>query len=126
MKKIAICGKGGSGKTTIVVLLANGLRDRGHRVLVVDSDESNPGIYRMLGLEKRPEPLLGLVGGKKKVFQAFSENSELPKSILTQEEIRTSDLPSQYIVERDRIRLVCMTLLKNKRLYKRAKLEIIY
>jgi len=108
MKKIAICGKGGSGKTTIVVLLANGLRDRGHRVLVVDSDESNPGIYRMLGLEKRPEPLLGLVGGKKKVFQAFSENSELPKSILTQEEIRTSDLPSQYIVERDRIRLVCI------------------
>lgn len=108
MKKIAICGKGGSGKSTIVALLAHGLRDRGYRVLVVDSDESNPGIYRMLGLEKRPEPLLELVGGKKKVFQAFSENSELPKSILTQEEIRTSDLPSQYIVERDRIRLVCI------------------
>ena len=108
MKKIAICGKGGSGKSTIVVLLANGLRDRGYRVLVVDSDESNPGIYRMLGLEKRPEPLLGLVGGKKKVFQAFSESSESSKSVLMQEKIRTSDLPSQYIVERDRIRLVCI------------------
>jgi len=108
MKKIAICGKGGSGKSTIVALLAHGLRDRGYRVLVVDSDESNPGIYRMLGLEKRPEPLLGLVGGKKKVFQAFSENSEPLESILTQEEIRMSDLPSQYVMEKDRIRLVCI------------------
>jgi CO dehydrogenase maturation factor len=65
MKKIAICGKGGSGKSTVVALLAGGLRDRGYRVLVIDSDESNPGLYRVLGLEKRPEPLLELVGGKK-------------------------------------------------------------
>jgi len=108
MKKIAICGKGGSGKSTIVALLARGLRDRGYRVLVVDSDESNPGIYRTLGLEKRPEPLLELVGGRKKVFQAFSEGSESSKSVLMQEEIRTSDLPSQYIVEKDRIGLVCI------------------
>jgi CO dehydrogenase maturation factor len=108
MKKIAVCGKGGSGKSTVVALLVGGLRDRGYRVLVVDSDESNPGLYRMLGLEKRPEPLLELVGGKKKVFQAFSESSEFSKSVLTQEEIRTSDLPSQYVVERDGIRLVCI------------------
>ena len=108
MKKIAVCGKGGSGKSTVVALLAGVLRDRGCRVLVVDSDESNPGLYRMLGLEKRPEPLLELVGGKKRVFRAFSESSESSKSVLTQEEIRTSDLPSQYVVERDRIRLVCI------------------
>jgi len=108
MKKIAVCGKGGSGKSTVVALLAHGLRDRGYRVLVVDSDESNPGIYRMLGLEKRPDPLLELVGGKKKVFQTFSDNAESFKSVLTQEEIRTSDLPSPYVVERDGVRLVCI------------------
>jgi CO dehydrogenase maturation factor len=51
---------------------------------------------------------LELVGGKKKVFQAFSESSESSKSVLTQEEIRTSDLPSQYVVERDGTRLVCI------------------
>ena len=108
MKKIAVCGKGGSGKSTVVALLAHGLRDRGYRVIAVDSDESNPGLYRMLGLEKRPEPLLELVGGKKKVFQAFSEGSESSKSVLMQEKIRTSDLPSQYVMEKDRIRLVCI------------------
>ena len=103
MKKIAICGKGGSGKSTVVALLANGLQRRGYRVLVVDSDESNPGLHRMLGLERRPSPLLELVGGKKQVFQAFSDSPEAPKSILTQDEIRTRELPSQYTVERDRI-----------------------
>jgi CO dehydrogenase maturation factor len=108
MKKIAVCGKGGSGKSTVVTLLAGGLRDRGCRVLVVDSDESNPGLYRMLGLEKRPKPLLELVGGKKKVFQTFSGERESPKSILTQEEIQIVDIPGDYIVERDGIGLVCI------------------
>ena len=42
------------------------------------------------------------------MFQAFSEGSEFPKSILTQDEIQTRDLPSQYVVERDRVRLVCV------------------
>ncbi len=107
MKKIAVCGKGGSGKSSIVVLLANGIRERGYRVLVIDSDESNPGLHRMLGLRNRPAPLLELVGGKKLVFQAFSQDSESPMSILTRDEIRTSDLPSQYLVQTDGIGLVC-------------------
>jgi CO dehydrogenase maturation factor len=36
--KISVCGKGGSGKSTIVALLANEAQVRGYRVLVVDSD----------------------------------------------------------------------------------------
>ncbi|MFO8099273.1 MAG: P-loop NTPase, partial [Salinibacter sp.] len=70
MKKIAVGGKGGSGKSSMVALLASGMRERGYRVLVVDSDESNPGLYRLLGLEGRPAPLLELVGGKNQVFEA--------------------------------------------------------
>jgi CO dehydrogenase maturation factor len=108
MKKIAVCGKGGSGKSTVVALLAGGLRDRGHRVLVVDSDESNPGLHRLLGLEQRPKPLLELVGGKAKVFETFAEGSEPPQGVLTQEQVRTGDLPSAYVVEKDGIRLVCV------------------
>ena len=108
MKKISVCGKGGSGKSTVVALLAHGLRDRGYRVLVVDSDESNPGLYRMLGFDRRPEPLLDLVGGKKKVFQTFSEEPGSSRSILTQEEIQVADIPGDYIVERDSIGLVCI------------------
>ena len=38
--KISICGKGGSGKSTLVTLLANQAANRGLTVLVVDADES--------------------------------------------------------------------------------------
>ena len=105
--KISVCGKGGSGKSTVVVLMARGLRERGYEVLVVDSDESNPGLYRMLGFERKPNPLLELVGGKKNVFKTFSRGSG-SQSILTRQEIRTAELPPQYVEERDGIRLVCI------------------
>jgi CO dehydrogenase maturation factor len=62
----------------------------------------------MLGFEDRPKPLLELVGGKKKVFQAFSEDSESPESILTRDKIQTRELPHPYLVEKDGIRLVCI------------------
>jgi len=39
--KISVCGKGGSGKSTVVTLLANEALARGYQVLIVDSDESN-------------------------------------------------------------------------------------
>jgi len=107
-QKLSICGKGGSGKSTVASLLARGLRDRGRRVLVVDSDESNPGLYRALGFDRRPDPLLGLVGGKKEVFPTFSEESESRESLLTREEFGVADLPEEYIVERDGIGLVCI------------------
>ena len=108
MKKIAVCGKGGSGKSTIVALLADTIRDRGYRVLVVDSDESNPGLYRMLGLAGRPTALLELVGGKKNVFPTFSEGAKSSENVLTQEEIPIADIPQQYIVARDGVGLVCI------------------
>ena len=54
--KIAVCGKGGSGKSTIVALLAHQALSRDFKVLVVDSDESNSGLYRMLGFDHPPIP----------------------------------------------------------------------
>ena len=41
--KVAVCGKGGSGKSTITTLLAKELAKRKRKVLVIDSDESNYG-----------------------------------------------------------------------------------
>ena len=63
--RISVCGKGGSGKSTVVALLAEAFKLGGFRVLVVDSDESNSGLFRMLGLEQAPTPLMELVGGKR-------------------------------------------------------------
>ena len=46
--KLAVAGKGGSGKTTIAGTLARVMADRGHRVVAID-DDSNPNLALTLG-----------------------------------------------------------------------------
>jgi CO dehydrogenase maturation factor len=112
MNKIAVCGKGGSGKSVIVRLLADGMRARGRRVLVVDSDESNTGLYRMLGFDSPPDPLIGLLGGKQKVEQEIEAEIKAGGSEETLElmreraEMPVADIPPEYILETDGIKLV--------------------
>ena len=65
--KISICGKGGSGKSTVTTLLAKELSSRGKKVLVVDSDESNYGLHKQLGVEL-PQDFTAYFGGKQKVL----------------------------------------------------------
>ena len=109
--KIAVCGKGGSGKSTVIALLSQQLRQRGRRVLVVDSDESNSGLHWMLGFEQPPRPLLELVGGKKHVQRAmrtqFTTGDDEPEiSVLARSELGISDLPPGYVAERNGLGLV--------------------
>jgi len=109
--KIALCGKGGSGKSTVVALLAEEFRRRGWSVLVVDSDESNSGLHRLLGFDRPPRPLLDLVGGKKNVRRGLksgsSEGEGGPElSVLARPQLRLSDLPPEHVAARDRTRLV--------------------
>ena len=111
--KISVCGKGGSGKSTTVTLLANEARTRGYRVLVVDSDESNSGLFRILGFDQVPIPLMELVGGKKKVIKKMtgdfsSGDSEKAMTVMMQDAIGIDDIPAGYIRERDNLNLVCI------------------
>jgi len=99
--KISVCGKGGSGKSTIVALLANEARTKGYRVLVVDSDESNSGLFSMLGFDYPPVPLMELVGGKKSLQQKMGK-----PSVLAESRIVLEDLPPQYLVQKDGLTLV--------------------
>jgi CO dehydrogenase maturation factor len=109
--RISVCGKGGSGKSTVVALLAEVLRVRGFRVLVVDSDESNSGLFRMLGLEQAPVPLMELVGGKKGLMQKMmgrfsSQEPGAKVDVLTDDRILTRDIPRQCTADTDNLRLV--------------------
>src|SRR3972149_3581220 len=61
--RIGVFGKGGAGKSTVTVLLAQALRARGHPVLVVDADSTNVGLAGALGIQREPEPLLQYFGG---------------------------------------------------------------
>ena len=109
--KISVCGKGGAGKSVTVTLLANEFRTRGYRVLVVDSDESNSSLYRTLGFDHPPVPLMELVGGKqglkdKMAVRFSSGEAEVKMEVLSQDSISVKDIPPQHIVQRDGIRLL--------------------
>jgi CO dehydrogenase maturation factor len=49
--KLALSGKGGTGKTTVSATLARCLAQRGRRVLAIDCD-SNPNLGVSLGLDE--------------------------------------------------------------------------
>jgi CO dehydrogenase maturation factor len=111
--KISVCGRGGSGKSTLVSLLARSAKLKGLRVLVVDSDESNSGLFRMLGFDNPPVPLLELVGGKKEVQVKLrealsSDESESGMTILMQDMLTMDDIPTKHILGKDGLRLVCI------------------
>ena len=101
--KISVCGKGGSGKSTIVALLANEARARGYHVLVVDSDESNSGLFRMLGFDRPPVPLMELVGGKKILKQKMGQ-----PNVLSETQIQTAHIPEGYLLKKHGLKLVAI------------------
>lgn len=63
MPKVIVCGRGGSGKSTLVSLLAREIAGRGE-VLVVDADESNLELNSMLGIPAPERTLMDFLGGK--------------------------------------------------------------
>jgi CO dehydrogenase maturation factor len=66
-KRILVCGKGGSGKSTLVAVMATVLQRKTYEVMVLDGDASNPeGLVRLLfglGVEGEPKPLIEFFGG---------------------------------------------------------------
>jgi CO dehydrogenase maturation factor len=99
--KLSICGKGGSGKSTLTGLMAQQAAARSYKIIVVDSDESNSGLYRTLGFEKPPVSLMNLVGGK----QTLKGNMR-QTNILRNEKISIADIPQQYKVSHNGVHLV--------------------
>ncbi len=50
-RRLAVCGKGGSGKTSVAGILARAFARRGRRVLAIDAD-SNPNLALTLGIPR--------------------------------------------------------------------------
>jgi len=99
-KKIAVCGKGGTGKSTVVALMANALRGAGYLVLVIDSDESNPGLYQMFGFDQQSRPLMVLL-------DRFALGETKPETEwLKQDEISIQHIPSEYLLEHDNLKFL--------------------
>lgn len=79
MSKVLVAGRGGGGKSSITALLAWRLSEH-EKVLVLDADESNLGLHRMLGATEPASSLAQHLGGKPAVREqlvaAFREGFE--------------------------------------------------
>jgi CO dehydrogenase maturation factor len=122
--RIAVCGKGGSGKSTISALLAKEMA-KTKNVLVLDIDESNYGLHSQLGMAA-PRDLMEYFGGKK----GFKEKQKAaPKTTQfwglaanegaqgkpTQQQSRFFkkrwtffDLPQEFVEEKENLRLMAV------------------
>ncbi len=110
--KITICGKGGCGKSTTTTLLAKEFARMGKKVLVVDSDESNFGLHRQLGVEL-PRDFTEYFGGKDKTFKAMMVGGILDSMKLSafakkffSEAFTMADIPEEYFSEKDGVKLM--------------------
>jgi CO dehydrogenase maturation factor len=101
IRKIAVCGKGGTGKTTTSYLLARALVSFGFGVLVVDTDESNPSLHRLLGLGREPRALCELLPRG-----ASDGNSAAKPSWLNKDKIAFTDIPEEYICRKGKFSLM--------------------
>jgi CO dehydrogenase maturation factor len=111
MKKISISGKGGTGKSMLTALLSKIFSEKGYTVYTVDSDESNPGLYRMLGFKESPRPLMDLFGGEKKVLEEIKRpltnvESEQRNIWLKREKFSPAELPGEYFLQKDGLRIL--------------------
>jgi CO dehydrogenase maturation factor len=89
---VSVCGKGGSGKSVLASLLALEAENRGYSVFVLDADESNSGLYNLLGMESPPAPLMDLLGGKEAVKQGMGTGN-----VLARERISPESLPAECV-----------------------------
>jgi len=103
-KRIGIFGKGGSGKSTVAVLLTLVLRDMGYHVCLVDADSTNIGLAQALGFEQTPVTLLEYFGGM--VFSGGAVTCPVDDPTpLAGADIYLDKFPPQYLVQKDGITL---------------------
>ena len=106
--KILISGKGGSGKSTISVLLAKALKSAGHPVLLIDADESNLSLHRLLGAPA-PENLMKKMGGREGVREKLPRSKAAPADDrLFAKDLSLDDLPESTLTGIDGIKLLVM------------------
>ena len=110
--RILVCGKGGSGKSSIITLMANVLQDKNYKVLLLDGDASNPGGLSRLafGLKNGPKPLIEFFGGREEVECPVDDPSPLTRKSdywpVPDKHIDLAEIPPDFSVQKENIILL--------------------
>ena len=103
--KIAVTGKGGVGKSTIVALMARILRDLGNKVFVVDADPD----MNLAGILGVPEhfSITPIIELKELMAERTGTEVGKPAPFFTMNP-KVDDIPERYCVEHQGIKLLVM------------------
>ncbi len=101
--KIAISGKGGVGKTTILALLARELLRNGKEVMVIDADPS-PHMAQTLGFKNSKD--ITPIADMRKLLEERSQKT--PGSPFYQLNPQVNDLLRDYMFEHDNYKLMVL------------------
>lgn len=96
IRKIAVCGKGGAGKSTTTALLSGALAMLGYRTLIMDTDSSNGGLWQKLGMPSAPPAL-----------SSAAQDDPQALAFLQKDPLNFSDLVEPFVVQSGNRRLVC-------------------
>ena len=101
--KIAISGKGGVGKTTIMALLANQFKKEGKEVLIIDADPS-PHMAQTIGIKN-----IDQVKPIAEMTELLVERSgKTPGSPFYQVNPMVDDLLKKFMIEQDGLKLMVL------------------
>lgn len=93
IRKIAVCGKGGAGKSTFAALLAMAFEYYGYKVLVIDADDSNMGLFRKLGIKEQPK-------------QIYNEDIDHESSWTKKDPLLISEIPQEFVESNENISVI--------------------
>ena len=102
--RMIVAGKGGSGKSTMTTLIARFALKKGRQVIVVDADESNPGIQRMIGSTHVSAGLMDSVGGREHVFGTEKDASSEKVRNAVESVMQEAKGSRLYIIEVGKVR----------------------
>ncbi len=101
--KIAISGKGGVGKTTIMALIAEQLKRDGNEVLIIDADPS-PHMAQTIGI-KDPAAIVPIAEMKTMLIERSGKTEGSPFYNINPQ---VDDLLSRYMIEENGLRLMVL------------------
>jgi len=101
--KIAVTGKGGTGKTTVTAAIATILSQRGFRVILIDADP-DMNLQITLGLKGKITPLAEM----KELIQERTETKNGEPAFVFKLNPKVDDIPEKYFLKQDNLLLGVM------------------
>jgi len=108
--KLAITGKGGVGKTTIVALFARVLKDKDYKVLLIDADP-DMNLASVLGISK-DIPITPIIEMRELIAERTGVEVGQPAPFFKMNP-KVNDIPDKYCINYHGLKLMVMGTIRN-------------